>query len=52
MVIEKSLVLVEEIHIRRRTASESVQIPVTLRKEQASVERDSSSGPAGGGAAS
>lgn len=52
MVVEKALVLVEEIHIRRRTASESVQVPVTLRKEQASVERDSNPRPTGDGAAS
>ena len=39
MVVEKALVLVEEIHIRRRTATETVQIPVKLRKESASVER-------------
>ena len=41
MVVEKALVLVVEIHIRRRTTSENVEIPVTLRKEQASVERRS-----------
>jgi uncharacterized protein (TIGR02271 family) len=39
-VIDKALVLVEEIHIRRRTTSESVEIPVTLRSERAKIERD------------
>jgi len=38
-VIDKALVLVEEIHIRRRTTSESVEIPVTLRSERAKIER-------------
>lgn len=52
MVVEKALVLVEEIHIRRRTFSENVQIPVTLRREQAHVARDQISGPAEDGAAS
>ena len=42
LVVEKALVLVEEIHVRRRTASETVEIPVTLRRESATVERDSS----------
>ena len=46
MVVEKALVLVEEIHVRRTTASESVQIPVTLRSERARVERDSNDTPA------
>lgn len=44
LVVEKALVLVEEIHVRRVTASESVQIPVTLRSERARVERDSDGG--------
>jgi uncharacterized protein (TIGR02271 family) len=42
VVVEKALVLVEEIHIRRCTTSEQVEIPVTLRRERASVQRDSS----------
>jgi uncharacterized protein (TIGR02271 family) len=46
VVVEKALVLVEEIHIRRCTASEEVQIPVKLRRERATVERDSSSATA------
>lgn len=44
LVVEKALVLVEEIHVRRRTASESVQIPVTVRREKATIERTSADG--------
>ena len=44
-VIDKALVLVEEIHIRRRTTSESVEIPVTLRSERAKIERDNPGTP-------
>lgn len=40
VVIEKRLVLVEEIHVSRRSATETQQIPVTLRSEVAHVERD------------
>ncbi|MGE5563099.1 MAG: DUF2382 domain-containing protein [Bacillota bacterium] len=40
LVVEKALVLVEEIHICRRSVPEETQIPVTLRVERASVERD------------
>lgn len=40
VVIEKALVLVEEIHIARRSVSEETQIPVILRTERARVERD------------
>ncbi len=41
LVVEKALVLVEEIHVRRRTETETVEIPTTLRSERATVERDS-----------
>lgn len=40
IVVEKALVLVEEIHICRRSVSEEAQIPVSLRVERARVERD------------
>jgi uncharacterized protein (TIGR02271 family) len=40
LVVEKALVLVEEIHVRRRTEMETVQIPATVRSERATVERD------------
>ncbi len=52
LVVEKALVLVEEIHVRRRTETEMIEIPTTLRSERATIERDSaaatSNGPRGG----
>lgn len=39
VVVEKRLVLVEEIHIRRTATSEDVEVPVTLRKQQAVIEQ-------------
>lgn len=39
LVVEKRLVLKEELHIRRRRTSEEVEAPVTLRKERVIVER-------------
>jgi uncharacterized protein (TIGR02271 family) len=39
VVIEKRLVLKEEIHIRRSVTTETVEVPVTLRKQHAVVER-------------
>jgi uncharacterized protein (TIGR02271 family) len=39
LVVEKRLVLKEELHIRRRVESEAVEVPVTLRKQRAIVER-------------
>ncbi|WP_426232253.1 DUF2382 domain-containing protein [Pararhizobium sp. DWP3-4] len=39
VVVEKRLVLVEEIRIRQITTTEEVSIPVTLRKQTAIVER-------------
>ncbi len=39
-VIEKRLVLVEEIHVRRRTVTETETVPVMLRAEQADIETD------------
>lgn len=39
MVVEKRLLLKEELHIRRRRTTETVEIPVTLRKQRAVVER-------------
>ena len=41
LIIEKALVLVEEIHIRRCSVAEETRIPVTLRAERATVDRDS-----------
>jgi uncharacterized protein (TIGR02271 family) len=39
LVVEKRLVLKEELHIRRRVETETVEVPVTLRKQRAIVER-------------
>lgn len=45
VIVEKALVLVEEIHISRRSFAEEAQIPVTLRVEHATVEREPTPGP-------
>src|SRR4051812_17449905 len=39
LVVEKRLVLKEELHIRRRITREDVEVPVTLRKQRAVIER-------------
>ncbi len=39
LVVEKRLVLKEELHIRRNTQTEDVEIPVELRKQRVEVER-------------
>jgi stress response protein YsnF len=39
LVVEKRLVLKEELHIRRHTRSEEVKVPIKLRKQRAVVER-------------
>jgi uncharacterized protein (TIGR02271 family) len=39
LVIEKRLVLKEELHIRRHVARENFEVPVTLRKQRAVIER-------------
>ena len=39
LVVEKRLVLKEELHIRRSVAAETVEVPVTLRRQRAVVER-------------
>jgi uncharacterized protein (TIGR02271 family) len=44
LVVEKRLVLKEELHIRRRVTQENVEVPVTLRKQRAVVERVSPDG--------
>lgn len=38
--VEKRLVLTEELHIRRSRATQSVRIPVVVRKQRAVIERD------------
>jgi uncharacterized protein (TIGR02271 family) len=42
VVVEKRLVLVEEIHVRRKSAATTKEVPVTLRSEEAAIERDDS----------
>ncbi|HEX9933211.1 MAG TPA: YsnF/AvaK domain-containing protein [Allosphingosinicella sp.] len=39
LVVEKRLVLVEEIHIHRKTTTVVEGVPVTLRAERAEIER-------------
>ncbi|HEY0115102.1 MAG TPA: DUF2382 domain-containing protein [Allosphingosinicella sp.] len=48
VVVEKKLVLVEEIHIRRKTSTQTEQIPVTVRAEQALIEQEPSGAAAPG----
>jgi stress response protein YsnF len=45
LVVEKRLVLKEELHIRRQVETESVEVPVELRKQRAVVERISPDEP-------
>ena len=40
LVVEKRLLLKEELHIRRRIETETVEVPVALRKQRAIVERE------------
>ena len=44
LVVTKQLVLKEELHIRRRIETETVEVPVTLRKQRAIMEREASDG--------
>jgi len=44
LVVEKRLVLKEEVHIRRTTSGENIEVPVTLRRQRAVVERVSPEG--------
>lgn len=39
LVVEKRLVLKEELHVRRVTREESHSVPVTLKREKVTVER-------------
>jgi uncharacterized protein (TIGR02271 family) len=38
VVVEKRLILVEELHVRRKSVAETRQIPVVLRSEQVRIE--------------
>jgi len=40
VVVEKRLVLKEELHVRKLVTTEQVEIPLTLRKEKAMIERE------------
>jgi stress response protein YsnF len=44
LVVTKQLVLKEELDIRRRVETETVEVPVTLRKQRAVVEREAPDG--------
>ena len=39
LVVEKRLILKEEVHIQQEVSEETVELPVTLRKQRAVVER-------------
>jgi uncharacterized protein (TIGR02271 family) len=39
VVVEKRLVVVEEIHVRRKSTTETRQIPVALKSEQVRIDR-------------
>ena len=39
LVVEKRLFLVEELHLRRRTVTEEVELPTTVRRTRVDVER-------------
>jgi stress response protein YsnF len=39
LVVEKRLFLKEELHIRRSVTQEEVEVPITLRKQRAVIER-------------
>jgi len=39
LVVEKRLFLVEELHLRRRTVTEEIELPTTLRRTRVDVER-------------
>ena len=39
IVVEKQLLLKEELHIRKRRETDSVEVPVTLRRQWADIER-------------
>ena len=44
LVVEKRLVLKEELHIRRHVTHENVEVPVTLRKQRGVVEHVTADG--------
>jgi uncharacterized protein (TIGR02271 family) len=44
LVVEKRLVLKEELHIKRRVVQEAVSVPVSVRKQHAVVDRETVAG--------
>jgi stress response protein YsnF len=44
LVVMKQLVIKEELHIRRPVETETVEVPVSLRKQRAIVEREAPDG--------
>jgi len=44
LVVEKRLVLKEELHIRRHVTHENVEVPVTLRRQRGVVEHVAADG--------
>ena len=44
VVVEKRLVLVEEIHVRKQSTPRTEQVPMIVRSEKASIEHDGRSG--------
>ncbi len=51
VVVEKRLLLVEEIHVRRKSGTSTEDVPVTLRSEQVSIERTEAAAPDAAGEA-
>ena len=47
VVLEKRMMLVEEIHVRRVTSTTTEHVPVLIRSEQASIGRESADPHAG-----
>jgi stress response protein YsnF len=45
LVVERRLVLREEIHLRRVTETTPVELPVTLRRQRAEIERSEGPSP-------
>lgn len=48
VVVEKRLILVEEIHVRRKSVAETREIPVLLRSEQVRIDRSGDPAAAAG----
>jgi uncharacterized protein (TIGR02271 family) len=45
LVVERALMLVEEIHICRRSVAEQTQIPMAVRAEKATIQREPADEP-------